>query len=234
MNIVITGATKGIGRAIAEKFAAEGFNIAVCARSQSDLDDMKAAFAAAYPTVEFISKATDVSDKEQLAAFAKLVLEKFDKIDILVNNAGVFIPGEVHKEDEGMLEKQIETNLYSAYRMTRHVIPKMIEQKDGHVFNMCSTASVVAYPNGGSYCVSKFALLGFSKVLREELKMQNIRVTSLLPGATYTASWEGVELPQERFIKAADLGDIVYNTWQLSKQTVIEEIMLRPQLGDIG
>lgn len=234
MNIVITGATKGIGRAIAEKFAAEGFNLAVCARSQDDLNDMQEAFAKDYPNCQFISKATDVSNAEAVNEFGDLVLEKFDKIEVLVNNAGVFIPGEVHKEEEGMLEKQIETNLYSAYRMTRKVIPRMQENKDGHVFNMCSTASVVAYPNGGSYCISKFALLGFSKVLREEMKIHNVRVTSLLPGATYTASWEGTDLPKERFIKAEDIGNLVYGTWELSKQTVIEEIMLRPQLGDLG
>ena len=89
------------------------------------------------------------------------------------------------------------------------------------------------YANGGSYCISKFALLGMSKVLREEMKEQNVRVTSILPGATLTASWEGVDLPEERFMKPGDIAESVWSAYQLSDRTVIEELVMRPQLGDI-
>lgn len=233
MNIVVTGATKGIGRAIARKFAEEGANIAVCARNENDLIEMAAEFKELFPNCNFIYKSADVSVRKELDAFGQLVLDSFDKIDVLVNNAGVFMPGNVHDEPEGALETQMNTNVYSAYHLTRQLINRFTEQKDGHIFNMCSVASLKAYPNGGSYSVSKFALLGFSKALREEMKTHNIRVTSLLPGATYTASWDGVDLPEDRFMKSADLGKMVYDVWQLSKNTVIEEIVMRPQLGDI-
>ena len=91
----------------------------------------------------------------------------------------------------------------------------------------------MAYPNGGSYSISKFALLGFSKALREELKLNNIRVTAVLPGATRTASWEGVDLPETRFIKPEDVADAVFGAYTLSPGSVVEEILIRPQLGDI-
>jgi short-subunit dehydrogenase len=96
---------------------------------------------------------------------------------------------------------------------------------------MCSVASLAAYPNGGSYSISKFALHGFSKAIREELKSAGVKVTSLLPGATLTDSWAGVELPESRFMKTEDIADIIWDVSHLSIHTVVEEIVI--QLGDI-
>jgi len=154
-------------------------------------------------------------------------------VDVLINNAGVFLPGAISEEKDGNLEFQIETNLYSAYHLTRAVLPMMLPQKSGHVFNMCSVASFMAYPNGGSYSISKFALLGFSKVLREEMKPKGIRVTSIMPGATWSNSWAGVELPEDRLMAANDIAETVWAAYHLSKSSVVEEIILRPQLGDL-
>jgi hypothetical protein len=98
---------------------------------------------------------------------------------------------------------------------------------------MCSIASIKAYPNGGSYAISKFALLGLSKVLREELKPFGIKVTAILPGATKTASWDGVDLPDDRFMMAEDIAETVFAAYSLSSRSVVEEILIRPQLGDI-
>ena len=125
--------------------------------------------------------------------------------EVLVNNAGVFLPGMIETEVDGALEHMINTNLYSAYHLTRSLMPEMKRLKKGYIFNMCSIASIKAYANGGSYGISKFALYGMTKVLREELKEFNIKVTAVLPGATLTASWEGVDLPEERFIKVEDI-----------------------------
>jgi hypothetical protein len=109
----------------------------------------------------------------------------------------------------------------------------MISQKCGHIFNMCSIASLHAYANGGSYSISKFAMLGFSKSLREELKPHGVKVTSLMPGATLTDSWAGVDLPESRFMKAEDIAQLIFDVYNLSASTVIEEVVLRPVLGDI-
>ena len=136
-------------------------------------------------------------------------------------------------EPEGALETMINTNLYSAYHITRGLVPLMLQNKGGHVFNMCSIASFMAYANGGSYSISKFAMLGFSKVLREELKDKAIRVTSVMPGATYTPSWEGAGVEEQRLMPAEDIASLVFDTYKLSLRTVVEDIVVRPQLGDL-
>ena len=127
----------------------------------------------------------------------------------------------------------INIHVYSAYYLTRQLISNLLENKDGYIFNMCSIASIMAYPNGGSYSVAKFALYGMTKVLREEMKPHGIRVTAILPGATLTASWEGVDLPAERFMKPEDVAQAVYGAYTMSRQSVVEEIIIRPQLGDL-
>lgn len=233
MNIVITGATKGIGRAIAELYAGHGWNVAVCARTAADVEAMKDELLAKHTGIEVIAMACDAASKEALRTFADTIIEQWGRVDILVNNAGMFIPGEVTQEAEGVLENTIETNLYSAYRLTRYLLPVMTPQQKGHVFNMCSVASLAAYPNGGSYSISKFALLGFSKTLREELKPHAIGVTSIIPGAVLTPSWEGVDLPESRFIDVKDIATLVYEISQLSSRTVVEDIVIRPMEGDI-
>jgi short-subunit dehydrogenase len=143
------------------------------------------------------------------------------------------MPGQIQNEEDGVLERQIEANLYSAYHLTRAVLPTLQAQKSGHIFTICSTASITAYTAGGSYCISKFALLGFTKVLREETKLQGIKVTAILPGATLTPAWDGVELPESRFIPADDVASTIYSAYTMNPSTVLEEILIRPQLGDI-
>lgn len=232
-TIVVSGGTKGLGRAIAERFAKEGFNIAVCARSIKDLNSFEKEISSQFPNIEVFVKKADLKNKDEANSFAQAVLQKFTKIDVLVNNAGTYIGGEIHNEADGVLESLIETNLYSAYYLTRAFIPNIIEQKDGHIFNICSVASLIAYPNGGSYSVSKFALLGFSKCLREELKTKNVKVTSIMPGATWSDSWSGVQLPEDRIMPASDIGEAVWGCYNLSKIGVVEDLVIRPILGDL-
>lgn len=231
-TIVITGGTKGIGRAIANIFANEGnWKVVLCSRNSTELEAAKSDLEKLGNSV-FI-KATDMSKKDEVVAFAQYIVDEVGVVDILVNNAGVFIPGEISLEDEGNLELMMNTNLYSAYHLTRALLPQMKEKKSGHIFNMCSIASKIAYPNGGSYSISKFALLGFSKVLREELKPLGIKVSSILPGATWSNSWAGVDLPKSRLMQADDIAKIVKAAYELSDSAVMEDIVLRPQLGDL-
>lgn len=232
-NVIITGASKGIGRALAIKFAQNGHHLALCSRDSKNLEILVGELKSINSNIQIIAIPTDVSIKEKVEHFASEILNQWDKIDVLINNAGVFIPGSIHDEPEGNLEIMMNTNLFSAYHLTRKIIPSMIANKAGYIFNICSIASFTAYANGGSYAISKFALLGFSKCLREELKQHQIKVSSVMPGATLTASWDGVDLPEERFIPAEDIADIVYNTSQLSSRTVVEDIVIRPQLGDL-
>jgi short-subunit dehydrogenase len=230
---VITGGTKGIGRATIEKFAEANFDIVTCARNQDQLDDLVFELKSKHPNVRIYAEKADLSQKEEVFAFAEAVKALNRPITMLLNNTGVFFPGSIHSEEEGNLEMMIETNLYSAYYLTRALIGDMMNRKSGHIFTTGSIAGIQAYPNGGSYGISKFALLGFTKALREEMKPHGIRVTSILAGATYTSSWEGVDLPLDRFMKAEDIADAIFSAHALSPNTVVEEIILRPQLGDI-
>ncbi len=231
--LVVTGGTKGIGRAIVEKFASEGFNIITCARNAENLRQLSSEMAAAYQNIRVHTFKADLARKEEVTAFISFIFSHTNTIDILVNNSGLYVPGQIHNEKEGTLEQMIETNLYSAYHLSRALVPGMISRQQGAVFNICSTASIMPYVNGGSYCISKYALYGMTKVLREELKEHNIKVTAVLPGATKTASWEGVELPDTRFIKPEDVAASIFNVYTLSPNAVVEEILIRPQLGDI-
>jgi short-subunit dehydrogenase len=232
MNIVITGATKGIGFAIAEKFALEGYDIIACARNADELKKMAEDFTKKY-AVDFKYKATDMSVKSEVQQFGNWINEQGIVPDVIVNNAGNFIPGSVHSEEENILEQMIAVNLYSAYHFTRTVLPIMIEAKKGHIFNMCSIASLHAYANGGSYSISKFALLGFSKNLREEMKPHGIKVTAVCPGATMSNSWDGVGIDPNRIMEAKDIAEMIFAASKLSPMAVVEDIILRPQLGDL-
>lgn len=228
---VITGATKGIGKALVKTFAENGFDIAACSRSVKDLQQLKEEVEEENK-VDVHVKEVDVANKEQVLSFAGFV-KTIARLEVLINNAGLFVPGQLLTEEDGVLEKTMETNLYSAYHLTRALSDTMVGNKSGHIFNICSTASFVPYTNGGSYCISKFALLGMSKVLREEMKKHGVRVTSVMPGATYTASWEGAEIPEDRFMPARDVAAAIWQAYALSERTVLEELILRPQLGDI-
>lgn len=232
--VIVSGGTKGIGKATIERFMEAGFDVATCARREADLIELQHELQTKFPQQQLFYKTTDMAIKSEVEAFVAYIHSLERPIAVLVNNTGLFAPGQIHNEPEGTLESMIDTNLYSAYYLTRGVIEKMISAKKGHIFNLCSTASITAYTNGGSYCISKFALYGMTKVLREELKPHGLKVTAILPGATLTASWEGVELPKERFIQARDVAESIWSAYNLTPGAVVEEILIRPQLGDIG
>ena len=247
MNIVITGASKGLGKAIAEAFAADkqGHSFFLCARNIKELEQSGKELKERFPQNSIYTKTCDVADKAALQQFVKWITGTVDRIDILVNNAGIYLPGSAYGEDDGMLEKMMTVNTYSAYHLTRLLLPGMINanpsagfpkqpgQAGGHIFNICSIASLQAYPNGGAYSISKFAMYGFSKNLREEMKPYGIKVTHVLPGAAFTDSWSGSGVDPKRIMEAADIAKMVYAAAQLSPQACVEEIILRPQLGDL-
>ncbi len=231
MNVVITGASQGIGRSIAERFAEAGANLYLVSRH------MDKQMAWQQETMKKFNCAitsfnADLSVKQEVLTCGEAILEACEEIDILVNNAGNFVPGSVYNEPDGYLEQMIETNLYSAYHLTRKLLPRMMKRKRGHIFNMCSIAALKAYPAGGSYSISKYALEGFSKNLREEMKPFGIKVTSVHPGATFTKSWEGF-VERERIMEVKDISDMIFAASSLSPTACVEDIIVRPQLGDL-
>ena len=232
-NAVITGATQGIGKAIAEKLLKEGFSLAICARSEQDLQALQQQWQQAFPGQEILVVKADFSRKEEVLEFAARVLSAFDHIDILVNNAGIFQPGLLAIEAEGQLESMMQVNLFSAYHLTRALLPAMKTKESGHIFNMCSVASLKAYANGGAYSITKYALMGFSENLREELKPHKIKVTAICPGATWSRSWSGSGVPENRLMEAEDVAVMLWAAWQLSPQADVETLVMRPLGGDL-
>ena len=232
MNVVVTGGSKGIGKTIAEIFAANGHNLFICSRGEVQLYKTMEELMTKYPSITVKAKPFDLGKKDEAIAFGNWCLS-YVVPDVLVNNAGVFQPGSVHNEPDNTLENQMESNLYSAYHLTRVMLPKMMEKKSGHIFNICSIASLHAYANGGSYSISKFAMHGFSKNLREEMKPYNIKVTSVFPGAVNTDTWGGFDNSSQRIMEASDIAKLIYTASQLSPGACLEEIVLRPQLGDL-
>lgn len=232
-TIVVTGCTKGIGLAVVQTFAKLGFNVAGCARNQTDLTHLANELQTINPNGKHTLLKCDVSNKTEVLQFIDAVNAIYNRVDVLVNNAGVFIPGKVIEEKDGTLEHLFQTNVNSAYYMSKGFLPPMMEAKSGHIFNICSIASLQAYEAGGSYSISKFAMLGLSKQLRHELKNFGVRVTAVMPGATLTDSWAGVDLPADRFIQADDVAKTIQAVFELSSSADVEEIVIRPQLGDI-
>ncbi len=219
---VISGGTRGIGKALVDIFLANDFIVFTSARkamatTNKDLDVFQA----------------DLSVKAEVIEFAEHVKSKVKQVDVLINNVGMYIPGQITTEEDGVFETQLNTNLGSSYHLTRALIDKVKAAEKGYIFNICSTASITPYMNGGSYCISKYAQLGLTKVLREELKEDRIKVTAVLPGATLTSSWQGTDLPKERFIDPNSVAQLIWSAYQLGDQSVIEEILIRPMDGDI-
>ncbi|TCZ72221.1 SDR family oxidoreductase [Flaviaesturariibacter aridisoli] len=233
MNVVITGASRGIGKAIAEQFAAHGHHLFLNARTESTLLATAEELRTRFPAVRVEAMAADLSDKASARLFGEWAVGAAGTIDVLVNNTGTFTPGGISTEADGALEHMLGTNLFSAYHVTRAVLPHMMAAKSGHIFTICSIASLQAYPNGGAYSISKFALLGFNRNLREELKPHGIKVTSVLPGAVYTDSWNGSGVSEDRIMKPEDIAQLIYTASQLSYAATVEEIVVRPQLGDL-
>lgn len=233
MLAVITGSSKGIGFSIAKKFAAEGFDLVLNARNEKDLIAAKNDILRINPNTNIEIVVADISIKSERKRFENEVLAMKTPISVLVNNAGLYLTGTLLDENEDNLEAMLQTNVVSAYKICRAFLPNMIATQKGHIFNICSVASIRTFANTGSYSVSKYALLGFTRALREELKEKKVKVTAVLPGATFTDSWKGVDIDSQRIINSDDIAEMIYSAYKLSASTTVEEILIRPTLGDL-
>lgn len=232
MLAVITGASRGMGKAIAKKFAGEGYNLLLTAKTQQTVDNTKAEILSAYPSVEVKTFSADMALSDEIKKLAEFCLNT-GVPDVLVNNAGIYKPGKCMDEPDEFMEEMMNVNFFSAYHLTRYLLPSMIKNARGHIFNICSIASLRAYEGGGGYSISKFALNGFSQNLRHELKPYGIKVTAVFPGAVLTDSWGDFDNSKKRIMEANDIADMIVASTKLSQQAVVEEIVIRPQLGDL-
>lgn len=229
--VFITGATKGIGRALAQRFALEGAHLALSARSSKDLEALKAGLLKDGAAGEVRLFPADLSQKAEAVALAAAVSAAFPHLDVLVNNAGLFRPGQVLGEAEEAMEQMLAVNLLAPYYLSRGLLPRM--RRGSHLFNVASVAGREGYVGKGSYGVSKAALLSLTNTLRHELREAGVRVTAVLPGPTWSASWEGADLPAQRLLQASEVAASIWQAWAMPPNAVIEEIVIRPQLGDL-
>jgi len=232
-NALITGATKGMGRAIAIAFAKEGVNLAICSRKENELADFKQELLQVNPQVKVFIKAADGSDKEQLLQFAAEAEKELGFISIIVSSLGIFEPVSLLEESEGAFERQMNTNLMPAYHLYRHFGKKMIAKREGHFFTICSVASLNLIASAGSYSLTKYALLGLTRLMRLEMMPHGVKVTAVIPGSTLTNSWEGTAISQDKFILPEDVASAIINTYRMSVGADVEEILIRPTTGQI-
>ncbi|HUQ96226.1 MAG TPA: SDR family oxidoreductase [Chitinophagaceae bacterium] len=232
MNAIITGASRGIGKAIAHMFGLHGYNLVLGSQSEATLLATAEELQTRFPHITVAAKALNLGNKDEARLFAEWAAGAADTVDVLVNNAGTFLPGTILDSADDVMEKTMAVNFYSAYWITKELLPKLIAQGSGHIFNMGSIAGLQAYPNGGAYSISKYALMGFSKNLRHELMPHGIKVTTVIPGAVYTDSWAPFVAP-ERIMEAGDIAQMIYACSRLSPQAVVEDLIMRPLLGDL-
>jgi NADP-dependent 3-hydroxy acid dehydrogenase YdfG len=231
--VIITGASQGIGAAIAKVFAAElaGVRLALVARSEKNLRTAARACLKLGAAVEIFP--CDVTDEASVAAMARAVAKHFGPVDVLINNAGKFFGSPFLSLKAADFDAQIAANLRSVFLVSRAIVPGMVKRGRGDVFNMSSIAGRQAYPNGAAYCAAKYGVTGLSAVMRAELKDKGVRVCCIHPGATFSPSWSGSGVPAKRMMPAEDIARAILDIHRLSRRTVVEEIVLRPQLGDL-
>jgi NADP-dependent 3-hydroxy acid dehydrogenase YdfG len=231
--VLITGASQGIGAAIAKVFAKEmpGVRLALVARNARNLAAVLRACVKLGASVKAFT--CDVADEASVAAMAKAVGKRFGAVDVLINNAGTFAMAPFAETTVADFDRMIAVNLRSAFLVTRAFLPAMTRRKRGDIFFMSSIAGLGAYPNATGYCAAKFGVTGLAKVLRAETKASGVRVCCVHPGATWSPSWSQSGVKPDRIMPAEDVARAFLDVYRLGRRTVIEEIVLRPQLGDL-
>ncbi|MDB6126978.1 MAG: Oxidoreductase [Verrucomicrobia bacterium] len=231
--VLITGASQGIGAAIARTFAREirGVRLALVARNEKNLQSVARACGKLGAVAACFR--CDVSDEASVAVMAAAVTKRFRIVDVLINNAGKFTGGPFTEISVADFDHMIAANLRSVFLVSRQFVPAMAKRGRGDVFNMSSIAGLIAYPGGAAYGAAKFGVTGLSKVMRAELKQKGVRVCCVYPGATASPSWDGSGVPDARIMPANDVARAFLDVYRLSRRTVVEEIVLRPQEGDL-
>jgi NADP-dependent 3-hydroxy acid dehydrogenase YdfG len=231
--VLITGASQGIGAAIAKVFATEipGVRLALVARNESNLRRVAVKCSQAGATTEIFG--CDVSDESSVEAMAAAVRKKFRGVDVLINNAGRFAGAPFTEMSVADFDAMIAANLRSVFLVSRAFAPGMIARGRGDIFNMSSIAGRMAYAGGAGYSAAKFGVSGLSHVMRAELRDKGVRVCCVYPGATWSPSWAGSGVDSKRMMPPEDVARAFLDVYRLSRRTVVEEIVLRPQRGDV-
>lgn len=222
-NALITGAGKGIGKAIALALAKEGVNVILLARTQEEIDNVAA--KARSLRVKALALTADVADMDSVNAAVEKALAEFKTIDILINNAGIAAFGKFLELEPADWERIIKVNLMGTYYMTRAVVPNMIERQTGDIINISSTAGLAGNAMTSAYSASKFAVLGLTDSLMQEMRKYNIRVTALTPSTVATDMAKELNLTDgnpEKVMQAEDMAELIIAQLKLNRRVFIK------------
>lgn len=227
----ITGSGRGIGKAAAVAFAGEGAQVVVSSRSP---DEIKAVVSEIKQAgFQALAIPCDVSQNDQVENLTKHVIRKFGKIDILVNNAGLGLFSKIIETNEEDWEAMMNVNVKGAFLCSQAVLPHMINNSSGHIINVVSVAGKQPFSNCGGYCASKYAMLGFTDVLRLETRNYGIKVTAFLPGATNTAIWGDADVNRSKMMRPGEVAQVIVSICLDGAGALQEEVVMRPLGGDI-
>jgi short-subunit dehydrogenase len=232
-NALITGATKGIGRAATIAFAKQGINVAICSRDEKDLLEFKAELDQIAPNITIAYMLADCSKRDELINFASFTEKKLGFVDIIVNNVGMYKHSAILDDSEDSFQKQIDTNLMPAYELYRFFGKSMLSVGKGHIFNICSVAGINPIAEAGVYSVTKYALLGLNKVMRLEMQEHGVKVTAIIPGSTLTDSWRDIEVDKNRMVLPEDIASAIINIYNMSAGANVDELIIKPAPGQI-
>ena len=223
---LITGASRGIGLAIARKLAQLGARLSLCARDSTRLESARADLRR--NGFETLTMVADVTRPNEIQNLVDRTHTKLGPIDILINNAGIGRFGPAHQMTEADWDAVLDTNLKSVFLVTRAVVPKMIERKHGHVVNISSLAGKNAFAGGGIYCASKWGLMGLTACMAEDLRAHNIRVSAVCPGSVATDFSPHTGRDTSKLLQPEDVAHAVATIVTQAPQSFISEIHLRP------
>ena len=233
---IITGGSRGIGRGIAQELADMGYNLLLIAKDANRLKKTAQEISGiAHVKVDFFS--CDLSKTADIDALYKFCESKKIIPDVLVNNAGVYFPGTTRESPIKGYDNIMSVNIRGMFYLTQKILPLLKKGHNQRVIVISSVWALDSYPTEGNddgtiYAISKWAVRGWSRSLRAELRKHKIGVSVIYPGAVLTDEWKGTTIPKERFIKPEDIGKVVRTILSASPQTVIEEVILRPIAGD--
>lgn len=228
---IITGASRGVGKAIAEAFAGAGARVVLASRTQQTLDSVADHIEA--NGGEALVVPTDVTESDSVANLVAQTLDTYHQLDILVNSAGVGSFGMVVDFAPEEWDKVIDANLKSVYLCSKYALRPMLEQQSGQIINILSIAATVAFEASSAYCAAKAGALALTKVLSQEVRGQNIRVTAVSPGSVHTSFWDEIEQHPDfdRMLTAEHVAETALFVASQPLGMVIDEVTVTPPDG---
>lgn len=223
---LVTGASRGIGRAIALRLGRMGASVAICSRKHADLEHTAANFQK--EGIRALPIVADVTRAEDVERLVERTSAEFGEIEILVNNAGIGLFGSFYERGESDWDAVLDTNLKAAFLTSRAVAPRMIRSGSGHIINISSLASKSAFSGGALYCASKWGLMGLTACMAEDLRAHGVRVSVICPGSVNTEFSPHSGRTPANLLQPEDVAHAVAALATQSSQSFISEIDLRP------